>query len=183
LGVYKTAELMINEMALDLVKNKDLMKYLVYNDTTIDPLTKPDVTSPSQYVFNPKNYIPGDSNSLDKFRIYQTRIPDITQNVKSIISVNLLRTEAIDNNPYFKKYILAFDILTHVDINVISGSKIRLLEIMDLIHEQYSEKYTSNSIQKLFPLDDIPITYNEKFFGWRLPYHATTISSQNAINR
>lgn len=169
-------------MCMDLVKNKNLMKYLVYNDTIIDPLGKNDITSPSQYIFNPKNYTPGNQESLDKFRIYQTRMPDITQSAKSIIAVNLLRTESIPDNPYFKQYIIYFDVITHVDINVISGGKIRLFEIMDLIHEQYNQKYTSNSVQALFPLDDVPIAYNDKFFGFRLPYRCTAASS-NTINK
>lgn len=182
-SVYITAENMIKEIITDLATNQNFMKYLCYDDIKTDPLTKDNISHPSDYIFNASKYNPSDKTTLEQFRIFQTYIPFVEEKVKSFVVLGLQETEVLDNNPFYKKYIIYFDIQTHVDINVMTGSKIRLLRMMDLIHEQFNDKYTSNSIQEIFPLRDSPIRYGNNYIGYRLPYRLSSFSSKNAIHK
>jgi hypothetical protein len=170
-GIYLTAELIINEMISDLISNQTLMKYVVYDDTSIDPATKPNVLNPSQYIFKPEY------PEVNTYRIFQIhKIPAVEENQKTIISAYLVKTKKIEDNPTYKDFIIAFDVITHININAIKGCKLRLLRILNEIDKVYNQKYTSQSIKKLFALDDTYIEYNNNFCGYRLLYSATNFA-------
>lgn len=170
MGVYKSARKLLNEMIQDIVTNQFIMKYVVYDRCDIDPLALPNIDNPIQYLYNPQN--PNPDNF--EYRIFQIpKIPTVEETKKTIITGRIFETKEIRNNPYFKDYVVAFDIISHIDLWAIKGGLIRPLEIMELINELYNQKYTTNSMKPLYPKSDPYIQYNNLFCGYRLIYEAT----------
>jgi hypothetical protein len=176
MGVYVDARNLLNEMLYDIVCNETLMKYIVYDNVDVDPLSLPAIVNPKQYIFNPLN------PKSDAYRIFPIpKIPATDELAKTIIVGRILQTKPIGNNPFHKNYVIAFDVISHVYLWAIPGGKLRPLEIMDLLNELYNQKYSPNSMKPLFPESDPYITYTKDFCGYRLVYNATSINSQNTL--
>lgn len=168
MGIYITARNMLNTMIQDILSNDNIMKYVVYDDVKIDPLTKPSISNPIDYLYNPQN-----PESLN-YRVFQIpKIPNDTENQKTVIVGRVIKTHKIDDNHIYKNYTICFDIVSHIDLWAITGGKIRPLEIAEEINEIYSQYSTTNSIKKVFALDDSYIEYNSRFHGYRIIYSAT----------
>jgi hypothetical protein len=168
MGIYASIELVINEMILELTKNQNVMKYIVYDDVLIDPISKPTITNTQSYIYRSSS-----AETMD-YRLFSLpKIPTITEEKKTLICCWF--KSARPDGIYFQDYMIVFDIICHLEIWQISGGIIRPLRIMDEINDIFSSKNTSNSIGKLIPLAPQYLVYDSRglFCGYRLSYQGT----------
>jgi hypothetical protein len=176
MGIYQSAENMLNEMLYVIASNDDIMKLIAYDDTITSPLSSTPIANPQDYIYSPES--PYDNT----YRLYpMCKIPNATEDKKTVICVELLKSKQIDNNPYFRHYIVAFDVVVHIDIKIIKGGIRRDLQIMDRINELFNQKYNSDTMKRAFQEDDGYVQYNDKFVGYRLIYSFTNKNSHNAL--
>lgn len=168
MGVYASIELMINEMILELAKNQTVMKYIVYDDVLVDPISKPTITNTQSYIYR------SNTTEVTDYRLFSLpKIPTITEEKKTLICCwfKSARTDGV----YFQDYTITFDVICHLDIWQIAGGIIRPLRIMDEINDTFSRRNTPNSIGRLVPLDPQYLVYDSRglFCGYRLSYQGT----------
>lgn len=176
MGVYLKAESVINDMIYSIVTNEELMKLIVYDTTITNPLSSTPVADPQQYIYNPSE------PNLNTYRLYpMMKIPNANEREMTIVCAELIRTESINNNPYYKNYIVSFNIITHAAVKTVAGGIRRDLQILDRINELYNQKYSSDTMKPLFPLSDRYVQYNTNFCGYELIYSLTNVSSSNAL--
>ncbi|TRZ53915.1 MAG: hypothetical protein D4S01_00475 [Dehalococcoidia bacterium] len=164
-------EAMINEMLLLISSNQTIMKYLVYDDISIDPLSRPDISDAYQYIYNGKTQ---EVDGARQFRLFPTPFnPNIEEEKKTYILcyINPKRTKS--NNPSEKEFSLCFDILSHKELWTITGGKIRPFRICEEINNVWNKRNSVNSINKIMPMDEGYIYYNNVFVGYRLEYMGT----------
>lgn len=165
MGVYSTIESVINEMAFEMSKNQTLMKYLVYDDVTADPLSLPDLTDTQKYIY--KSYEP---DFREDYRIFPLpKIPYMVEEKKTMICCYYRKSNAL-MDPYNRDFEFVFDVITHLDIWQIKGGIIRPLRIMDEINNMFFMKKTPNSIGKMTNEEDSITTFDSQglFMGYRL---------------
>ena len=174
-GIFKTAENMINEMIYEIASNQGILKYIVYDDVSVDSITLANITNPSDYIYSPEKPSPSDTRGFRLFPI--PKIPNVEEQKKTFVSCYVVQTDAAGgNNPFFSDYNLCFDIISHIDTWCIAGGIIRPLRIADGINDIFVQKQSENSMKKLYPIRNTYIQWNNLFCGYRLIYSATNFN-------
>lgn len=164
LGSFYNAEKLIITFATNIINDEILMKYLVYDDCTVDPLTKDTIANPSEYLLKRVFYIP--------------RKVETEEKQGSLILLEISDITRIPNDHMFKNVSLKVDVISHIDKWGITGAKIRPLQIMQRIENTFHHLDAEESLKKIALYDTKKITYNENFKGYRMFFSATVRTSK-----
>jgi hypothetical protein len=119
-------ETLINEMLATIASNQTIMKYVVYDTVSTDPLTLPDVENAYQYIYTGRVQTP---NEMKKFRLFPTPFnPNIEEEKKTFILCRIVPRGTNPNKPTEKEFVVYFDVVCHKDLWTIIGGKLRHLE-------------------------------------------------------
>jgi hypothetical protein len=160
-------------MVLNVAQNETLMKYLVYDDVTVDPSVRPAVADVQQYIYKNNN-----TSSDSDFRILALpKVPIITEAKKSFICCWLKTTEN-SSSPQYKDYEIVIDVFAHIDIWLVSGGINRVFRLMDEINDIFFFKSTIESIKLLTAKEPTYQVYDSKgyFCGYRMVFEGTNFT-------
>ena len=165
-------EAMINEMLMVLASNQTIMKYVVYDDVTIDPLTLADVTDAYKYIYSGQT---SDLNDIKSFKLFPTPFsPNVSEDKKTFILCYIKPKRTMSDRPTEKEFSICFDVFTHKDIWTIVGGKLRVFRICEEINNIWNKRLSDNSINKIFPISEDYIFINNNLYcGYHLEYMGT----------
>ncbi len=164
-------ETLINEMLATIASNQTIMKYVVYDTVSTDPLTLPDVENAYQYIYTGRVQTP---NEMKKFRLFPTPFnPNIEEEKKTFILCRIVPRGTNPNKPTEKEFVVYFDVVCHKDLWTIIGGKLRPFRICEEINDLWNKRLTPNSINKMFPIKEDYIHYNNQFAGYSIGYMGT----------
>lgn len=163
-------EALINEMLMVLASNQTIMKYVVYDTVSTDPLSLPDIDNTYQYIYTGRIQDPTD---MKIFRLFPTPFnPNIEEEKKTFILCRIIPKRTDPNRPTEKEFHVCFDVMCHKDLWTIIGGKLRPFRICEEINNVWNKRLTQNSINKMFPVDEGYI-YTNQFVGYSVEYLGT----------
>jgi hypothetical protein len=146
----------INNILMELITNKNLCKYLKYNDKT--PLDNPDING-TDLLF--ENIFPYP---------YST---DVVENAISFITIHLDNFKNIDN--YFKDGLISFNILINTDLWHINGG-LRPFFIMQEIDNTFNRNSNIGGIGRLEFAGANLLWATNGYCGYSVKYRVLNIS-------
>ena len=160
MAFFKELEGIVNMATSMLLSSQEICKLVFYYPSNVDyqynPLSQPDIENPSSLLLENIFPIP--------------KIPDAETEQICLIDITISGGEPMRKNPRFRKVILSFDIICHLDAWFIKGGfrPIRLLyEIDRLFNFQMTQL---NTINNPIPLPLVSKDYSNKFYGYELSY-------------
>jgi len=144
----------INTILTTILLNQNLCKYIYYN--TSSPLSESDITNTANAILF-KNLFP------------YPIIPLSQDSAKTLVTIILDDFSLGRNNSSFKVSKVVFNILCHIDLWKIDGSKLRPLSILSEIDTLFNEQRIVG-IGKLNFDSCRWISANDKFQGYSIRY-------------
>lgn len=161
MAYYRELELLLNSAVGAILNNEDICKLLVYYpqeiDFRYDPLIQPKVENPNELLL--KNVFP----------VPKTPDADLKQNC--LITVTVKGGDTMLYNKGFRKVLLVFDIICHLDSWIIKGGY-RPLKILSEIDSMFNYK-TFNGLEIINLPESRPFRakeYSTKFYGYQVAY-------------
>lgn len=171
MAFYKELNGILNLGTSMLLSNENICKLVHYYpqqvDYQYDPLAQDEVKNPSSLLM--ENIFP------------LPKIPDADTKQNCFIDVTVCGGEEVKDNPKYRRILIMFDIICHLDAWIIKNG-FRPISIMEEIDSMFNLQRTPlDIINKPIARPFIPKDYSNKFYGFQLSYEMIVNSNIECI--